>query len=218
MAVNWENYLQEVLPDVAGCPIQVAENAIRNSAIEFCNKSRVYRDKLADMLTAQGTAKYTIATPVDSEMIALHKVQHNDQTFPLPTIPAIHLDRARLSTNEQKPRWYNSPTPAEIEFFFTPDAIYTVELWAILKPTKAATSGPDFLFNDWLEPISSGAKARLLAMSGRPWSDKSMVKFHRREFTDGWVEAKIRDAKSNVFSSSTLRPQNFGSYRNTRRF
>lgn len=217
MAKTWEDYLLEVLPDTPGCPVQVAENAIRNSAIEFCNESRVWRDRPDDVPVTQGTSVYPIVTPANSEMIALHRVKHADESTPMFTIPTIHLDQARLSTTQQRPRWFNQPTPATVEFFLVPDATYTIELWAILKPTKDATEGEDFLFDDWLEPIAHGAKARLKAMAARPWGDKSMIQFHRRLFINGWVEARIRDAKSNVASSSTARPQSFGQYRNTRR-
>ena len=215
MTINWENYLKEVMPDVMGCPISVAENAIRNSAIEFANQTRVWRDRCSDVPLVQGTALYTLVPPADSAVIATHKVQFDDSTQPLSTIPIIHLDTARLSTTEQKPRWFNDPTPGKIEFLYTPEQSYTAEVWAILKPLKDSTFGPDFFFNDWLEEISSGAKARLLAMK-RPWGDNSMVKYHRRLFINGYVEARIRDSKSNVMSSSTARPQPFGVYRGSR--
>lgn len=217
MAVNWEDFLPEVMLDVMGCPDSIAENAVKQSAIEFCNQSRVYRDQLADLSTANGTPTYSIVVPAGSEMIALHKVNQVGQQLPLPTIPTILLDRFIISTTPERPRWFNQETPATITFFHTPDDIYTYNLFAILKPTKASTSGPDFLFNDWLEPIAHGAKKRLKAMSGRTWFDGSMVKYHSREFINGWVEARIRDAKSNVMSSSVVRPQKFGFYRSSRR-
>jgi hypothetical protein len=218
MSVDWQDYLKEVQPDVSGCPIQLTLNAIRNSAIEFANQTRVWRDDVEDVVMVQGQDVYPLVTlqPNDESVIALHRVQFTDQTFPLSTIPAIHLDNARISTTEQKPRWFNQPTPDQIEMFYTPNGSSgTLECKAILKPTKTSTFGPDFMFNDWLEPIASGAKAKLLAMK-RPWGDKSMVSFHRRLFINGWIEARIRDAKSNVMSSSRVRPQPFGVYRGSR--
>jgi len=218
MSVDWEQYLKEVMPDVSGCPVQLALNAVRNAAIEFANQTRVWRDDVEQVVMVAGQAVYPLVTQNvdDEEIIALHKVQFTDQTYPLSTISALHLDNARLSTTEQKPRWFNQPTPAQIEMFYTPDAASgTLNCKAILKPTKTSTFGPDFMFNDWLEEISAGAKARLLAMK-RPWGDKSMVKFHRRLFINGYIEARIRDAKSNVMSSSAVRPQPFGIYRGSR--
>ena len=213
MTVAWEGYLREVMPDVAGCPIRVAENAIRNAAIEFCNNSRVWRDSVTDVPIVQGTSEYTLVPPTDSEIISTYYAKFSDSNIPLPTIPEQHLARGRQNPTQQKPKWFHAGSPPVIELFWVPDAAYTLEVKAILKPTKASTLGPDFLYNDWLEEISHGAKARLKSMSGRIWSDKTSVKFHRREFIKGWTEARIRDTKSNVQSSTRLKPGYFGSYR-----
>lgn len=216
MAINWETYLPEVLLDVPACPDSVAENSIKQAAIEFCNQSRVWREQLSDLSTVQGQATYPLTglIPTDSQMIALHKVIHTDNTRPLGTINKILLDRYKLSAVQQRPWYFNNDEPNILHLYPDPDiGPYTIELFAILKPTRASTSGPDFLYNDWLECIAHGAKARLKAMSKRPWMDKSMVAYHRKEFIAGWVEARIRDAKSNVFASNALQPNRFGIYR-----
>lgn len=223
MAVNWEDYLHVVMPDVAGCPISQAENAIRLSAIEFCNQSRVYRLRLADLDSIADQSEYTIVVPAGSEMIALHKIQEvtagqGASHRPLPAIPWNHYDRFREQQESDHPRYFLQNTPQTITLLPTPDLVYNYQLWAVLKPTKAALDGPDFLFNDWLEPIAHGAIARLQVMNGRAWSAPNMVKFHRGEFINGWMEARTRDVKANTVNSSTgLSPFGFGNYR-TRRY
>jgi hypothetical protein len=216
MAVEWKEFLKEVLPDVKGCPVRVAENALRNAAIKFCNESRCWRGSVTDVPTVQGTSVYTLVPPAESEVIATYYAKFTDSNIPLPTIPEMHLDRARQNPDEDKPRWFHSPTPAEIELFWTPDAVYTLNVKAMLKPTKAATECPDFLYNDWLEEIAHGAKARLVMMSGREWFNPKMHDYHNKEFIKGWVEGRIRDAKSNVQSSTRLKPGYFGNYRGSR--
>jgi len=213
VSVSWESFLQEVMPDVSGCPISLAENAIRNAAIEFCNQSRVYRIKLANLNTVDGTNEYTLVTPADTEVISLNKVRLTIDAVPLPEFPLGHQDRYALSTIKNKPNNWLQNTPSTIRFDPVPDAAYEVQLWAILKPTRASVDGPDFLFNDWLEPIAHGAKARLKAMKGRGWYDPASLKFHRRQFiNEGWVEARIRDAKSNAQGSTKAAPQEYGFY------
>jgi hypothetical protein len=191
MAVNWEDFLREVLPEVAGCPVQIAENAIRNAAIEFCNQSRVWRERIVDVPLVADTATSTLDTTGASAA-------------------------ANIFTTD-RPHYYNNDEPKIIRFYPTPNASYTAEVFATLKPTLDGVSGPNFLFDDWLEPISHGAKARLKAMSGRPWQDTKMIQFHRREFITGWTEARIRDSKSNVQSSTFMQPKvRFGRYTNSR--
>jgi hypothetical protein len=215
VATSWDAYLPEVMLDVPGCPDSVAINAVKQAAIEFCNQSRIWREQLTDLSTAQGTPDYSLVglVPADSEVLAVHKVQHDDLSKPLSTIAKQHLDRYRLTSTEEKPYYFNGDDPMTLRLYPTPDAVYTLLVWASLKPTRASTEGPEFLYNNWLEPIAHGAKARLKAMS-RPWADKNMIKFHRREFINGWVEARIRDSKSHIQSGTAAVPRPFGIYRN----
>lgn len=232
--VNWEDYLFNVMPDVAGCPISQAEKAIQLAAIEFCNNSRVYRLQLNNLSTVAAQQDYTFGAaadvptpdlilPVDADMIALHKVQEveggSSSWRPLPMIPHNHLDRFREQQSNDHPRYFLQNTPQSIRFIPTPDDIYEYQLWAVLKPTKASTAGPDFLFDDWVDPISHGAIARLQAMNGRAWMGAAnKVAYHRREFIKGWAEARTRDDKGNTVNSSTaVSPFGFGNYR-TRRY
>lgn len=216
MPTTWDNYLKEVMPDVSGCPISTAKNAIRNAAIEFCNESRAWRTQIGDVTTADGTKAYTLVPPADSEIITITRAIIVGDVKPLNTISNLHLNRYKLGTETDRPVMYNAEYPGQITFYRTPNDIYTVEIFATLKSTKIATDGPDFLFNDWLEIIAHGAKGRLMAMAGRSWSNPQMVPYHSKKFINGWVEARIRDSKSNVESSSALRPLSHGFYRSRR--
>ncbi len=225
MPVDWEQFLKEVQPDVKGCPAQITENAIRNAAIEFCNESRVWRDQAADINILQDNAgPYTIdISAINSGqalILATHKVKPVNNNLPLKVYPIQLQDDRYTRTGRAEPQWY---------YFQTPDTLFvgpgvpqedvTAEVFVTLKPTRDSTSGPDFLFDDWLEQIAHGAKARLMAMAQRPWANLDMVPYHRREFIKGWTEARIRDAKSNVVGSSKTFPDmKFGRYHNNRYF
>jgi hypothetical protein len=54
-----------------------------------------------------------------------------------------------------------------------------------LKPSRTATTVEDFLYNDYMEIIEHGTKARLLRMSKQPWFDMEMSGFHAGEFDRG---------------------------------
>ena len=225
MALEWEHYLKEVLPDVKGCPVTIAENAIRNAAIEFCNESRVWREQAENVQILQDNAgPYTIdVSNINSggaQILAAHKVKPVNNNLPLHVYPIQLQDDRYTRTGRAEPQWY---------YFRTPDTLFVgpgvpqedveAEVFVTLKPTRQSTTGPDFLCEDWLEEIAHGAKARLMAMAQRPWANPDMVRYHRREFINGWIEARIRDAKSNVVGSSKTFPyQKFGRYHNNRYF
>lgn len=235
MPVSWDEYLQEVLPECQGCPVRMAINAIRNAAIEFVEQSRSYREVLPDLTLTQSQDTYTfgvaaalptpdIIIPDGTSMLGLHKAQlvTNGQRDdkPLFTIPLQHQDRFRIRQAEDRPYYYYQRTPDQVTFIPIPDGnqTYVVELQALLHLSRDSTEAPDWLYDNWLEEVAHGAKFRLKAMSGRGWENLDMVPYHRREFYGGINEARIRDSKSNVMSSSTADPQRnrFGHYRRRR--
>lgn len=223
MPVSYESFLREVMPDVSGCPIQIAENAIRNSAIEFCNETRVWRERIVDVPVLADTSTYTLDTTGSdgaSNVVTVHRAKFSDSSRPLSTIPTQHLDDQWQPTgNTQRPWYFNCQSPPVITLYPTPSEALTLEVWAILKPTLDGTEGPQFLFDDWLEAIAAGAKSKLMYMSGRVWSNPKMAPYHRQIFVRGTTEARIRDAKSNVQSSSFMTPRvKFGRYTNSRWF
>lgn len=228
--VNLSAFLPEVMLDVVGCPDSVAENAVKQAAIEFCGQSGSWTEQIDSVTTVQSTAEYLLeATAIQTEtgvspieILAVRKVQKSGSKITLPTMADQHADRYGSFTTEDEPRFFNagghsnanaSALSTYITFFPTPDAAYTYDIWAILKPAKTVTQLPHYLYNDWLETIAHGAKARLKAMSGRPWADPAMVGFHRKEFINGYVEARIRETKSGVQSSTVVAPRAFGFYR-----
>ena len=48
--IAWDDYLPEVLSEVSGVPYKMAINEIRNSAIELCEKSELWRLNLDPLI------------------------------------------------------------------------------------------------------------------------------------------------------------------------
>lgn len=226
MAVEWEAYLREVMPDVAGCPIRVAENAVRNAAITFLEETRLWREPLTDTTTVEGQDDYTIGVsagspdiviPDESQLLGIHKLLLGDDERALNTLNVGQLDQFPVYSQNQRPRAYYSKNTESVTLWPTPDGgDYNVRTWAILTPTRDATGAPDWLHTDWLEAIACGAKYRLLMMAGRSWANPKFAPAHRRQFRDGIVTARIRDTKSHVQQSSNASFATFGFYRGSR--
>lgn len=213
MPVEWKQFLQEVMPDVPGCPVRVAENAIRNSAIEFCDETRIWRERAADIaMTVAGGITYPIDISAinsgEATMIAPHRVRLADSEKPLSVLAKPYLDDQWLVDGPRRPQWFYSNTPGEITFGpgETIDKDNTAFIWVVIKPSRAALTGPDFLGEQWFEEVAHGAKARLMEMPDKPWTQTNRVKYHRDKFVKGYVEARIRDAKSNVVGSTKAVP------------
>ncbi len=59
---NYSSFLQEVLPEIENVPRMVAINAIRNAAIEFCQRGLVWHYEVATFHAVADQADYVSGT------------------------------------------------------------------------------------------------------------------------------------------------------------
>ena len=76
------------------------------------------------------------------------------------------------------------------------DASSEIYLRMSFKPLMANTEVEDLLYEDWVEPIVAGAKARILALPGRDWTDPQTAAMNYRFFRMGISEVKRRLQKN----------------------
>ena len=76
-------------------------------------------------------------------------------------------------------------------------------------PALTSTEVPDELF-EFVEGISHGVKARLLAMPDKPWSNTSLVNYHLREFESAKADAKAANIIGSETKPLTIESKPFG--------
>ena len=83
-----------------------------------------------------------------------------------------------------------------------PDQKYVsaVTMRAALVPLRTMTEVPDFLYEIWGEIISFGAKARLMLVPGKPYSNTESANFNQTRFMIGLNDARQRASRGNVRS------------------
>ena len=77
------------------------------------------------------------------------------------------------------------PVPNELIY-------HGLEVWVSLKPIRAATTFPDFIFDDWFEAISDGAVAELLSQTSKPWRDFEAAGFYWGRYASRREDARTR--------------------------
>lgn len=71
----------------------------------------------------------------------------------------------------------------------------TLRLNCALKPTRASTAFPSQIYERYIEAIAHGAKARIMAIPKKPYSDPQSAAYHGDKFI-GWCgEAMIKSAR-----------------------
>lgn len=187
-------------------PDEVIVRALRRSAQKFCRESRIWRERLDDVVLDPGVDEYDLATPSDStaEQILDARIGGRELnvraeaaivTFPASSGPPS--DVAVKSLSNTVVVWPN------------PDAGSGVlRLYVVLAPSRTATEVPDLLVNDWEVGIVAGAQAELHDMPGMPWTNPGRAAEKRSEFDAAALEAR-RKATSGSGALLRVRPRKF---------
>lgn len=177
----------EVLMEVAGAPTPLIDREIRHAAIDFCDYTLTWRTPvdLQDIIVS--TSDYDLTVPSDARVVTV-LYAGRDGVRMLPTSERRLDDEQdgwrNSTTTAAGSSWYYLPDRETIRIALTPDASATdaLAVMCAFKPTQTATNLPDILFDDHLEAIGHGAKARLLAIPGKPWSNPQLAAYHEAKF------------------------------------
>lgn len=214
---NYSAFLQEVLPEVPGVPRMVAINAIRNAAIEFCQRGMVWHYEVATFQAIALQADYVSGTefnlPANSLISQLNFVYYDNNK--LITTNQDRLDNISYHWRSRDPalptRAYMIDTTT-LRFVDTPLEVTTdgIDMGVFLKPDRTSTAIADDIFDQYLEEIAGGAVARILMQGARPWGNPAAGKAKRDKFLIDCGRAKIRSLKSYTRSSKIVNLKPFG--------
>ena len=219
-----KDFLPLVLPHAPSCPRVVAEQYLRLSAIEWCERTRAWRHITTVTVDEQNEA---IVAP---DYATIHEIERaeftptgGDTPFELCPTQFTALDRlADLSeaAGSAVPEYITQVSPNTIALI--PLAEGTVELSLFLKPRNddefSQTPGdplantynvvPEHLLIQSGEPIAEGALGRLLALRGTEWFDPKMAAYYRARFD----KALDRSFQTQLRGQHRARPRSKASF------
>lgn len=212
MAATWIQFAREVLPAVPGCSPLIAENAIRSAVIDLCQKARVWRETLAAINVVQDQAAYVLTPSAGSRIISSVNVTYNEESIEADTeedMDYVYGDWRLLPTGT--PTKYLFMSPETLTLNKKPAAAITGGLIVrvTVKPTVDATDCDDLIRDDWLDVVADGAKAKLMAIPGQPWSNLAEARYLKKEFRKGVARARIRMIHGRTDKPLSARPVSF---------
>lgn len=269
-----EDILNWVMPDVPMAPVNLVNNAIRDSVIELCERALIWRTELQEVLVLGPTTTTTTSAAVEGATSVLVSditnfnnldtitIDLTDGTkwrghvagtpsgstinldgqlnqavdigaavtklvyiYPL-TLPAntvvakglnawlndnwidpIATDDVNTEFNDTQFGWVgvnwrtdvNLPTRWNIEsgdtnvtLFLPPSTTGALRIEVALKPTRASTTFPSWIYERYIETIAHGAKSRIMMSPKKPYSDLKLASYHSEMFNGLVGEARIR--------------------------
>ena len=213
VTVGYEKFLPEVMQFLPDVPEHIATNAIKNTCIDFCEKTRYWQIDIdpIDIIAQQST--YVVPTPADTKQVGIVVAYYQTNLLvpqPPDTLANIYRlgDWRELNGSPQyitqliKPEVIVVPKPA----FNVPGAL---KLRVAIAPTRASTEVSSEIFENWLMEIADGAKAILYATPGQPYADKNAAKECQMRYRAAIANARISIDKGLTRNSTRAEFQRF---------
>jgi hypothetical protein len=201
-------FFSRLIPYVPGCSEPLAQQALLDSAIAFCEASQVIRHDLDVFNTVIGRASYELDMPTQQELTRILLVKVGDQEIyaELAESRGYPPDADAIPT-----AFFTTRNDAELLFqlYPVPDKVYAVRVRVALRPTKAATQVENDLVDYWTDPIVDGAMARILAIPDQPFSDPNKAMMMRASAARATHNARIEGNYGRVRGSMRVKQRPF---------
>ena len=198
-----EVFTPYVLEKVAGVPDVVIERAVMDTVILFCEESRVW-DGRDEFDADEGESDYVVSIPQNTKISFLNSVHYDGEILAV-------ADSLPVEVKEGHPREYIYDDGL-LMFDRAPgaDDLAKIVVKFSLKPLRDSFEFDDVIFEDWKDPIVSGAVSRLLMQKRQPWGDPRLASVFKGEYDVGASKAKIRGINKRSGSSHGVRHQRLG--------
>ena len=213
MAKSYEEFFSWVLPEVNGCPEITAIQAIRDSAITFCEMTRIHQADHDPISVVAKIADYDLETPAAGTRIiqVMNAWYRGSKLQPAApdqvNDPTVYNQRiGGVTVDYSTPKYFIQKDSESISLLPIPDQTLAsaITMRVALVPLRNSTSCADFLFEQWVEPISAGAVAKLQVSSGKPYSNPQAAAVNQARFMQGVNAARQRAVRGYNRSSLSV--------------
>lgn len=209
-----------IVPEVmmattAGCPDILVVRELRNTAIEFFSKSLCWRMPLDPIVVVPSIASYSLISPVgDTRVARIYNVAMSVQPagavapYSVNLLPKLPQELDLISPNwrvaqpavgfvpNMQTHYYTQDSLDSIVLAGVPQVTGTLSVLASVVPTRASTGIDNIVLEQYFEALVNGAKARLLAMPDKAWSNAALVSYHQDLFERAIANASAQSAKA----------------------
>ena len=215
MLVKLDALIDDLQRDFDGLGETVLLQAINRAARTLCIKSSVWRD-YTDKIHQLAKNKFVdVSFGNGTEVIRVIKITCGNKVFEhLTEAEATYRDLNFHNENSKIGTTLGYVTISSDKPVLVPAPAENIELYAYvsLRPSRKDGLIPKEILEEYEEVILAGAKADILRMPARPWSNDTMsIKFWSREFLAGVQKASAAIGVSNSDKVETINME-CGSY------
>jgi hypothetical protein len=197
---NVSSFRDEIRQDLPGCPDVAIDRGVLRACSRFCDKTLMWQYELTAIDIVDGTYEYTLTPPANSLIVSLVWVK--DDSSKVKPKSESWLDQMlgkgwRTAESSTATYCYMNANKDTLRLYAIPteDKTGGLEVKVSLKPDHTATTVEDFLYNDYYDAISYGARAYLFSMKEMPWVD-----LENQAYYDDMFKNEIGKAKANLIT------------------
>ena len=203
-----------ILPYVPGCPDPAVDQAVMDAATEFAERTQLLFTIEAPIPLVNGVSTYSVTTVTGIAVSLIRHVYCGTRELDPVTPSSLHDQLPAWQTSESsEPTHYSCfGEPGTITVYPAPQRVSTeaLRIVASWEPAFGATQLPDELVTGYARDIVEGAKARLMLMPDRKWTNLPLAGLAQNNFEAGVAEGKIKAIHSKAAGSVFVRPRKFG--------
>lgn len=212
---TWSDFFDWVLPHVPGCLQIVAEDAIREAAIEFCDRTMVFKRDLTIDAIAGGTGLYDMSAlleaqfPADGAQLEIVSIQEGSFNA-TPLDPATDAELkfqygVNWATTTGLPRFFNMKDENTARFAPISDTALAAgfAISVAVVPSQDAAIVDAFLWTTYRKEIARGALAALMQSPKKPYTNATLSKQHAMDFANDC--STVATNKKNNYTRKPLR-------------
>jgi hypothetical protein len=176
-------FLPKIFVHAPGLGIPVAYDAIRDAAVEMCERTGLWRWE--DDFTVGFNGDEDISPPYGAVLLKIDSVLFNGIDLTHKTTGWLDAERPGWRTQEATSTAPSFITQVELGTLrVVPYAAGKLNLAAKLKPADDCTQLPDFLADLYREVIAWGALGRVLMHPNQPYTNLTTAPYFQRRFDD----------------------------------
>jgi len=179
--VNINAFFSRLIPHVMGCPEPLAEQAVRDAAIEFCSLTQAVIETLDPITVPAGFDSIELDLPTGTVIDQVLQVWFNEQALqavPIGQVTGIYLPDG----NPKEYAGVDIDETFNLRLFPAPDRLVRngLVVRVALRPSRTATQVHDILYQRYADAIVHAAAARLMAIPDQPFTnEQKAVMFER---------------------------------------
>lgn len=212
MSTAHSAFLDYVLPHVPGCTNEMALQEIKNTIIDFCEKSLILQADHDPVTAIVGQIDYDLEPPKDRLVVRVMKAWYKGQLLEEMApddidTPSVYNQQSGYHVHRGDPLQFFQKEARTFSVYPIPNETVkqSITLRVALKPTRSATTIDDLIYEEYAETIGSGAISRLALSPGKPYSNAALANAHRALFQAGLNVARDRSQNGYVRASRQVK-------------